>query len=89
MPDTDDMGPRPPLTVKVQAPGHISVDCLTQYDQTWKKDPRCLQSRFRRRKDIVMHTPKQYSDNLIAAVFSYEFVDDAVIERIHRGQVDD
>lgn len=36
-----------------------------------------------------MHTPKAYSDGYVSAVFSYEFVDDDVIERIHRGEVDD
>lgn len=36
-----------------------------------------------------MHTPKAYSDGFISAVFSHEFVDDDVIERIHRGEVDD
>lgn len=36
-----------------------------------------------------MHTPKQHSDGLISAVFSYELIDDDVIERIHRGEVDD
>lgn len=36
-----------------------------------------------------MHTPKHAADGCISAVFSYEFIDDDAIERIHRGEVND
>ncbi|MDV6271695.1 hypothetical protein [Rhodococcus globerulus] len=44
---------------------------------------------LRLRKDLPIHTPEKYSDGFISAVFSYEFIDDDVIERIHRGEMDD
>ena len=36
-----------------------------------------------------MHMPKACSDGFISAVFTHDHVDDDVIERIHRGEVDD
>ncbi len=45
------------------------------------------------RKGCVMKAEQSYLDDIVAATFSYEFVDGGVdydtIERIHRGEIDE
>lgn len=77
------------FTVKVEAYERFSAGSANAAIQPdLEADPRMSAATLRLRKDLPLRTPKQHSDRFISAVFSYEYIDDDVIEQIHRGEVD-